>query len=74
MTVAQVCGCKDDGESAVLGMVSNAEAEFFGVYLGQPGAFQHHVDKDTRDLAIKEAEQLVADGKASEIDDKTFDA
>lgn len=64
---------KSEGESVISG-VSDFEAEFYGVYLGDSsaGRVKHHVDCNTREEAMGLARTYLKQGFVTRISDKTW--
>ena len=72
MTV-QVAGCIE-AHNYVTPFVSNQRAQFFGVYLGVPGAFEHQDDHPTLDAAYAHVRALLEADHGRQFDDQTFDS
>jgi len=70
----QVTGCKrdKDNDSEVIPFVSHSEAEFYGLYIGKPGAYRFIDDCPTYPEAMHAAAKYVESGEAKKISDKTF--
>lgn len=67
----QVCGCITDGVSNIEPFQSDIDADFYGVYVGEPGDFKWQADflykSDAFDFA-----RLLAGRHNYLIDDRTF--
>lgn len=69
-TFVQITGCFED-EGQIVPFVSNEDADFFGVYIGEPGSyawqadFRHYEDALVYVMAIHKHHDIP-------IDDKTF--
>lgn len=68
----QITGCSE-AHGCVTPFVSNQRAQFFGVYLGVPGAFEHQDDHGTLEAAYVHARELLEADHARQLDDRTFD-
>lgn len=69
--IVQVAGCReDDGE--VTPFVADEDAEFWSVYLGEPGGFKCLEDFDTKVEALGYAFRLIGNGRAQVLQNRTF--
>ena len=70
--IVQLAGCADR-QGDVTAFVSNQRAEFFGVYLGLPGAFEHQQDHESLEAAQAHVLRFLTEDPSRALDDKTFD-
>lgn len=72
MTVfAQVAGCIEEA-GEVRAFVSNETAQFWTLYIGEPGAYEAAADFEHPHDALEAAETSIAQGIADVLDDRTF--
>lgn len=70
MTYVQVVGCFEE-EDGVVGYVEDGSADFYGVYVGEPGSYQWAADFALKEDAIEFATR-VADLHNYEFADDTY--
>lgn len=66
----QVCGCFDMNGN-VVPFISNEEAEFYGVYVGEEGEYRWQADFLRYDVAMAYA-TAISKARGLPIDDKTY--
>lgn len=69
--IVQIAGCIEEDEQ-ITPFVADEDAEFWSVYLGEPGSFECIKDFDNRQDAVVFALRLLGDGRAYKIDNLTF--
>lgn len=69
--IAQVAGCREE-DGLVTPFVADEDAEFWSVYLGEPGSFECVDDFGLKAAAVEFAERLVANRVADTLDNRTF--
>lgn len=70
-TVVQLTGCVEVDEGAVIPFVSHEDADFYGVYIGQPGKFSWQADFLHYEDALIYV-KAISKHHDIPIDDKTF--
>lgn len=69
--IAQVAGCRE-GDGEVIPFVADEDAEFWSVYLGEPGTYRCIRDFNNKQDAVSYAFRLVVSERAKEVDNRTF--
>jgi hypothetical protein len=70
-TVVQLTGCFETDEREVVPFVSNEDADFYGVYIGEPGDFHWQADFLHYEDAMIYV-KAISKHHGIPIDDKTF--
>lgn len=69
--IVQVAGCREE-EGYITPFVADEDAEFWSVYLGEPGAFECIEDFNNKNDALNFAYRLVVSESADTLDNLTF--
>ena len=70
-TLVQITGCFCTDENDCIPFASNEDADFYGVYVGEPGAFEWQADFLHREDAWAYV-MAIHKHHGYQIDDKTF--
>jgi len=71
-TIVQLVGCAEDEEGDIRSFMPDDEAEFYGVYFGEPGGFMWAADFFDKRHAYAFAEAL-AESNQWQLQDKTYE-
>lgn len=71
MALVQITGCFETEEGEVVPFVSHEDADFYGIYVGEPGGFHWQADFLHYEDALVYA-KVISEHHGLSIDDKTF--